>query len=385
MYFKLTEEQKMVQEQARRFAENEVRPTMEEDEKNHIFRPELVKKMGDLGFFGCCLPEEYGGNGMGYLESILMTEQFAMVSPSWRLPFNMQNIGPAVTVNQFGTPAQKERYIPGWVSGDDIGYFAMTEPDTGSDVASMKTFARKDGDYYILNGQKIWITNATVATNGLLYVMTDKDKKHKGMSCFVVDFKNTPGITTKNIDTKLGLYCSPTGEVVFEDARVHKDCLLGEEGQGFSICMWQLGNTRISCAAGALGVGGACTELAIKYANERSQFGQPVSRFQLVQAQIAEMVAEHHAAQLLVYKAAWMKDQGLPCQMEVSIAKSFATEAAVKAANEAMKVFSAYGFSTEYPIERFYRDVKSFQMVEGTANIQKIIIGGIACGHTPNR
>lgn len=385
MYFALTDQQKMVQEQARRFAENEIRPTLEEDEKNHRFRPELVKKMGELGFFGCGLPEEYGGNGMGFLESVLMTEQFAMVSASWRLPFNLQNIGPALTLNHFGTPEQKEKYLPGWVSGEKIGFFALTEPDAGSDVAGMKTTAKADGDHWVLNGRKMWISNAPVGDYGLVYAVTDREKKHKGISCFVVDLRDTPGVRVAAIETKLGLYCSPTGEIAFDDARIPKDCLVGAEGQGFAICMWMLGNTRISCAAGALGVGGACVRLAIDYANERIQFGQPVSRFQMVQAQIAEMVMEHEAARLLVYRGAWMKDQGLPCQLEVSSAKYLATEAAVKAANEAMRIFSAYGFSTEYPIERFYRDVKSFQMVEGTSNVQKIIVGGIACGHSPNR
>ena len=385
MDFLLNEEQRMVQEQARRFAENEIRPIMEDDEKHHRFRPEIVKKMGDLGFFGCCLPEEYGGNGMGYVESALMTEQLAKVSPSWRLPFNLQNIGPAITVNEFGTPEQKEKYIPGWVEGTKIGFFAISEPNTGSDVASIKLSAKDTGDHWLLNGQKMWISNAPVGDYGLVYASTDREKKNKGMSCFVVDLKNTKGVSTTAIETKLGLYSSPTGEIVFDDAAVPKDCMLGEPGDGFKICMWMLNNTRISCAAGALGAGGACVDLAIKYANERTQFGQPVSKFQLVQAQIAEMVAEHQAAQLLVYNAAFLKDRGLPSQLQTSVAKYFASESAVKAANEAMKIFGSYGFSTEYPIERFYRDVKSFQMVEGTTNIQKIIIGGIACGHSPNR
>ncbi|MGO9370492.1 MAG: acyl-CoA dehydrogenase family protein [Syntrophobacteraceae bacterium] len=385
MDFSLNEEQRIVQEQARRFCENEIRPTMEQDEKNHTFRPELVKKMGDLGFFGCCIPEEYGGNGMGFLESVLMTEQAAMVSPSWRLPFNLQNIGPAVTVNQFGTKEQKEKYIPGWVSGEKIGFFAITEPNVGSDVSSIRLSAKDACDHWVLNGQKMWISNAPVGDYGLVYACTDREARNKGLSCFVVDIKNTPGLITTAIETKLGLYSSPTGEIVFEDARIPKDCILGKPGDGFAICMWMLGNTRISCAAGALGVGGACVDLAIKYANERSQFGQPVSKFQLVQGQIAEMVAEHQASQLLVYNAAFLKDKGLPSQLQTSIAKYYATESAVRAANEAMKIYGAYGFSTEYPIERFYRDVKSFQMVEGTTNIQKLIIGGIACGHSPNR
>ncbi len=385
MDFLLTEEQRIVQDQARRFAEMEIRPIMEEDEKHHRFRPEIVKKMGELGFFGCCLPEEYGGNGMGYMESVLITEQLARVSPSWRLPPNLQNIGPAVTVDKFGTAEQKEKYIPGWVCGENIGFFAISEPNTGSDVASIAVTARDAGDHWVLNGQKMWISNAPVGDCGLVYACTDKSKRHRGISCFIVDLKNTAGITTRPIETKLGLHCSPTGEIIFEDAKVPKESMLGKPGDGFTICMWMLGNTRISCAAGALGAGGACVELAIRYANERRQFGQPVSEFQLVKAQIAEMVAEHRAAQLLVYNAAFLKDKGLPNQLQTSIAKYFASESAVKAANESMKIFGSYGFSTEYPIERFYRDVKSFQMVEGTTNIQKMIIGGIACGHAQNR
>ena len=384
MDFNLNEEQRIVQNQAKRFAEQEVRPTMQEDEKNHTYRPELVRKMGELGFFGCCIPEEYGGNGMGYLESVLMTEQLAMVSPSWRLPINLQNIGPAVTVNQFGTSEQKEKFIPGWVSGESIGFFAITEPNAGSDVASMKTTAKDMGDHWELNGQKMWISNANVGNAGVVYAITDREKKNKGISCFIVDLSG-PGITTIPIETKLGLHCSPTGEIIFEGAKIPKENILGKPGDGFTICMWMLNNTRISCAAGALGAGGACVDLAIKYANERTQFGQPISKFQLVQGQIAEMVMEHHAAQLLVYQAACLKDQGLPNQMQTSVAKLFASEAAVKAANEAMKIFGSYGFSTEYPIELFYRDVKSFQIVEGTSNVQKLIISGVACGFQPNR
>ena len=210
------------------------------------------------------------------------------------------------------------------------------------------------------------------------------EKKSKGLSCFIVDL-NTPGIITTAIETKLGLHCSPTGEIIFDGAKIPKENILGKPGEGLAICMWMLNNTRVGCAAGALGVGGACVDLAIKYANERTQFGQPVSKFQLVQGQIAEMVMEHQAAQLLVYQAAGLKDLGLPNQLQTSVAKLFASETAVKAANEAMKIFGSYGFSTEYPIELFYRDVKSFQIVEGTSNVQKLIISGIACGFQPNR
>lgn len=385
MIFELSEEQRIVQEQARRFAENEIRPTMEEDEKNHVFRPERVRQMGELGFFGCAIPEEFGGNGMGFVESVLIGEQIARVSPSWRLPFNMQNLGPAVTVNRFGTEEQKQSHIPGWVAGEKIGFFAITEPNSGSDVVSMKTTAKDRGDHWELNGQKMWISNASVGDSGLVYAVTDREKKYKGLTCFIVNLKETDGITTKAIESKLGLHCAPTGEISFEGAKIPKDSVLGNVGDGFAICMWMLNNTRLGCAAGALGVAGASVELAISYANERTQFGQPISKFQMIQAQIAEMMAEHEAAQLLVYRAAYLKDQGKPNQLQTSMAKLYASEAAVHAANEAMKIFGSYGFSTEYPIERFYRDAKSLQVVEGTSNVQKMIIAGIACGHQANR
>lgn len=385
MIFDLNEEQRIVQDQARRFAENEILPTLEEDEKHHVFRPERVKQMGELGMFGCGIPEEYGGNGMGLLESVLMAEQIAKISPSWRLPFNMQNLGPALTVNKFGNEKQKEKYIPGWASGEKLGFFAITEPNTGSDVSSMKTTAKDMGDHWEINGQKMWISNASVGDYGLLYAVTDREKKYKGLTAFIINLKEANGIAARAIETKLGLHCAPTGEIAFDGTKLPKDAVLGEVGQGFEICMWQLNNTRLGCAAGALGAAGGCLDLAIKYANERTQFGQPISKFQMVQAQIAEMVAEHHAAQLLVYRAAYLKDQGKANQMQTSVAKFYASEAAVHAANEAMKIFGSYGFSTEYPIERFYRDVKSLQVVEGTSNIQKMIIAGIACGHQQNR
>lgn len=385
MHFGLTEEQQMLQDMARKFAENEIAPTLEEDEAAHRFRPEIVKKMGELGFFGCAIPEEYGGNGMGFLESVLIAEQIAKVSASWRLPFNMQNLGPAVTVNKFGTEEQKKKYIPGWVSGEKLGFFAITEPNTGSDVASMKTTAIDRGDYWELNGQKMWISNAHVGDYGLVYAYTNREAKYKGMTCFIVDLKNTEGIETNPIETKMGLHCAPTGEIIFDGAKIPKENVLGKEGDGFKICMWQLNNTRLGCAAGGLGISGACVEASIQYANERQQFGKKISSFQMIKAQIAEMVAEHHAAQMLVYRAAWLKDQGLPNQYETSIAKYYASEAAVHAANECMKIFGSYGYSTEYPAERFLRDAKSLQTVEGTSNIQKLIISGIALGEAPNR
>ena len=385
MVFELTDEQQLVQETAREFARNDIAPTLVEEERRQEFRVERVARMGSLGFFSCGLPEELGGTGFGFLESVLMAEQVARVSASWRLPFNMQNLGPALTVAKFGTDAQKRRYIPGWVAGTRIGFFAMTEPDSGSDVASMRTVARDRGDHWEVRGTKVWVSNAKQGDAGLLYAMTDPERRHRGMSAFILEPKRVEQLVATNIETKLGLHCAPTGELAFDGTKLPKDALLGAAGDGFKICMWQLNHTRLGCAAVALGVASAALELAIAYANERQQFGAPISRHQMVQAQIAEMAVECEAARLLVYRAAWLKDNGKPSQLATSVAKLQASEAAVHAANECMKIFGSYGYSTEYPAERLYRDAKSLQVVEGTSNIQKLIIAGIACGHTPDR
>ena len=385
MNFELTDEQRLVQETAREFARNDIAPTLADEEKHHEFRLDRVARMGALGFFSCGVPEEYGGTGFGFMESVLMAEQVAKVSASWRLPFNMQNLGPALTVAKFGTDDQKQQFIPGWVDGSQIGFFGMTEPDSGSDVASMKTVARDMGDHWELTGSKIWVSNATQGDAGLLYVMTDPTKKHRGMSAFILQPKAVDDFVATDIETKLGLHCAPTGEMAFHGTKLPKEALLGRAGDGFKICMWQLNNTRIGCAAGALGVAGAALDAAVDYANERTQFGKPISQHQMVQAQIADMAVEHHAAQLLVYRAAWLKDNGKPNQYETSMAKLQASEAAVHAANECMKIFGSYGYSTEYPAERLYRDAKSLQVVEGTSNVQKLIIAGIASGHVANR
>ena len=385
MNFELTDDQRLVQDTAREFASTDIAPTLFEEERNHEFRLDRVERMGELGFFSCGLPEELGGTGFGFMESVLMAEQVAKVSASWRLPFNMQNLGPALTVAKFGTPEQQDRFIPGWVAGTQIGFFGMTEPESGSDVASMKTVARDKGDHWELQGSKIWVSNATQGDAGLLYVMTDPDRKHRGMSAFILEPKKVDNFVATDIETKLGLYCAPTGEMAFHGTKLPKESLLGEAGDGFKICMWQLNNTRLGCAAGALGVAGAALDAAVTYANERTQFGKPISHHQMVQAQIAEMAVEHEASRMLVYRAAWLKDQGKPNQYETSLAKLQASETAVHAADECMKIFGSYGYSTEYPAERLYRDAKSLQVVEGTSNVQKLIIASIASGHTPNR
>lgn len=379
MDFAFTEEEKMVQEMARDFAQNEIAPLVEKDEKEHLFRREIVKKMADLGFFGCIAPEEYGGNNMGYLAATIITMEIAKESPSYGLPFNLQMNSIQSVLLEFGTEEQKRKWIPPLIKAELLGCFALTEPDVGSDIASMKTTAKEVSDGWVINGTKMWISGVPVADVGIVFAMTDREKKHRGMSAFIVDM-HTPGITQRAIEEKLGLHCAPTGEIVFEEVKVPKDAIVGKPGDGFKIAMYMLDRTRLSCAARAAGVAEKCFELAKKYANERIQFGVPIIQHQMIQDQLARMWCEHEAAKLLVFKAAWILDQirlGKAAErptLHVSTAKYYSAEAAVFAANEAMKIYGSYGYSTEYPIERYYRDAKSYQTVEGTSNIQKIII-----------
>jgi glutaryl-CoA dehydrogenase (non-decarboxylating) len=378
MDFELSEELIAVRELAREFADKEVAPTAAKEDKEKIFRADLVKKMGELGFYGTMIPESYGGNGLGFLAMVLITEEIARAHSAMRVAINMQ-IGPAVTLLQFGTEEQKKNFIPGLVSGETIGCFAITEADAGSDVAGMRTLAKKDGDSYILNGSKIFITNAPVTTGGLVYAYTDRAQKHRGMTAFYADWSQ-PGLARKSMET-LGALCSPLGELTFDNFRIPAANRLGQEGDGFKICMWQLNQTRLNCAAGALGVARAAKEAAVNYCNQRAQFGQKIGEFQMNQDMIAQMIVHEEAARLLVYRAAWLADQKKPNNLETSIGKYAAAEAANFAADAAMKILGAYGYSTEFPVERYYRDAKSYQIVEGSSNVQKMIIAQDALGY----
>lgn len=380
MNFDLSEDLQAIKKLARDFAVNEIGPTADQDDKAHRFRRDLVVKMAELGFFGCPIPEEYGGNEMGILAQTIITEEIARVHASMRLVFNMQTNGPALTLLKFGTEEQKKKYIPKLVNAEILGAFAITEPDSGSDVASMKTTAVRDGDSYVINGNKMWISNAHVADVALVYAYTDPTQKVKGMSCFIVETDN-PGYQAREIHDKLGTWAAPTGEITFEDMRVPKEALVGNEGDGFKICMSQLDNTRLSCAAGGLGVAQAALDYALQYANERQQFGQPIGRFQMVQDMIAQMAVEVEALRFLVYRAAFQKDQGIQNTLETSMAKYYAGEVANKCADYAMKIYGSYGYSEEYPVARLYRDAKSYQIVEGTSNIQKMIIAETMLGY----
>jgi glutaryl-CoA dehydrogenase (non-decarboxylating) len=378
MDFELSEELIAVRDLAREFAEKEIAPTAARDDKEKTFRGDLVKKMGELGFYGTMIPEAYGGNGLGFLAMVLITEEIARVHSAMRVAINMQ-IGPAVTLLQFGTEEQKKKFIPGLVSGETIGCFAITESDAGSDVAALRTTATKQGDDYLLNGSKLWISNGPVTTGGLVYAYTDRSQKHRGMSAFYSDWAPS-GVSRRTLET-LGAHCSPLGELTFDNFRIPAANRLGNDGDGFKICMWQLNQTRLNCAAGALGVARAAKEAAVSYCNQRVQFGQKIGEFQMNQDPIAQMIAHEEAARLLVYRAAWLADQNRPNNLETSIGKYAAAEAANFAADAAMKILGAYGYSTEFPVERYYRDAKSYQIVEGSSNVQKMIIAQDALGY----
>ena len=378
MDFQLSEELIAVRDLAREFAEKEIAPTAAKDDKEHNFRKDLLLKMGELGFFGSVIPEKYGGSGLGFLAMVLITEEVARVHSAVRVAINMQ-IGPALALLQFGSEEQKKKWIPPLLRGEFVGCFAITEPDAGSDVSAIRTVATRKNNGYVINGTKLWISNAPVADGGLVYAYTDKSQKHRGLSAFYATF-DQPGLTRRALET-MGAHASPIGELTFENFPLSGENLLGKEGDGFKVCMWQLNQTRLNCAAGALGVARAAREAAVNYCNQREQFGQKIGQYQMNQELIAQMVAHEEAAHLLVYRAAWLADQGKPNNLETSIAKYTAAEAAAHATDAAMKILGAYGYSTEFPVERYYRDAKSYQIVEGSSNIQKMIIAQDALGY----
>lgn len=376
----LTEEHIMLRDMVRKFAEKEIMPVVEKDEADHRFQRELVDQMAELGLFGCPVPEQYGGNEMGYLAHAIVTEEIGRASGSLRVAFNMQTMGTAMSILKWGSEELKTKYIPELMSAKLLGCFGITEPDSGSDTASMATTAVKDGNEYILNGRKMWITWSPVADMSVIFAMTDKKAKHKGMSVFVMDM-DTPGVTTVDIKDKLGLWACPTGEIIMEDARVPAANLLGEEGKGFGYLMKELISTRLSAAAGAVGSCQAALDESIKYAQERNQFGRPIAQFQMVQEVIARMVAETEAARALVWRCAIQKDRGLVNNMrETVLAKYYASRAADEVPNLALEVVSAYGYSNEYPIARILRDGKVYKILEGATNIMKMILATDALG-----
>lgn len=375
MHFALSKELEMLRKAVREFATKKIAPNADQWDADHYFPyKEAIKPMGELGFFGTVIPEEYDGEDMGWLAAIIVTEEIARASSSLRVQVNMQTLGCAYTIYKYGTAAAKQKYIPKLVSADYMGGFGITEPDAGSDVMSMQSTATDKGDHWLLNGSKTWISNANVADAIIYYAYSDQSKGSLGLSAFVVELKNFDGVKTTSLD-KMGSHSSPTGEVFLSNTPVPKENILGQPGDGAKILFSSLNHTRLSAAAGAVGLAQACLDTAVKYCKDRKQFGKSIGTFQMNQDMIAQMSAEIEAARLLVYKAAWVKDQGrLNNGLDVAQAKYFAGEVVTKCANYAMRILGAYGYSPEYPVARFFRDAPTYTMVEGSANICKWII-----------
>ena len=379
MDFDFTPEQIAMRKHMREFAEREIAPKAQANDRACKFDWDIAKKIFAEGFLGCPVPEKYGGLGMDYIAYGLMTEEVNRVCSSTRTLFSVQTSLVALTIFKWGTEEQKMHYLPKLCSGDFLGCYGLTEPEAGSDAANQQTRAIKDGNDYILSGSKTWISCGTIATHALIFATVDPSLGHKGITCFVVDTKSK-GFTAQAMHGKLGLRASDTASLFLDEVRVPAENMLGKVGEGFKIAMSALDNGRFSVAAGAVGLVQGCIDASTKYAMERRTFGKPIGEHQQVQAMIADMVADCEAGRLLYLRAAHLKNKGVRNSRETSIAKLFCGEAANKHAHNAVQIFGGYGFSDEYPVERYFRDAKVLNIYEGTREIQRIIIGQDALG-----
>lgn len=374
MTFELTEEQKMLRDMVRRFAEEQLKPRAKEIDEKCEIPQEIIKQLAELGLFGVHVPEEYGGAGMDYIAYSIVIEELSRGCASTGVLVSAHTSLVVDPILKYGTEEQKKKYLVPLAQGEKIGAHAMTEPGAGTDVTSISTTAKKEGDYYILNGTKHFITNAKEADVFLVFAMTDKEKKHKGMSAFIVE-RGTPGFEVTKFEHKLGIRGSSTGELVFEDCKVPAENLLGEEGQGFYIAMYCYDGGRIGIAAQAVGIAQAAFEESVEFAKTRVQFGQPIINFQAIQFKLADMATLIEAARLLYLKSAWMKSQGIASFYKVSaMAKLFASDVAMKVTREAIQVHGGYGYTTDYDVERHYRDAKITEIYEGTVEAQRLTI-----------
>ncbi len=382
MNFDLTEEQRQIWQWAKDFADSEIAPVAAANDQACRFDFDLLKKIGEQGFFSAILPEKYGGQGIDHISYALMTEEIARVCSSTRTLFSVQISLVEKPILEYGTEEQKMKYLPRMATGELIGCFGLTEPNAGSDAGNQQTTATEDGDYYVLNGQKTWISNGCISQLALVIAQADKSKGHKGICAFLVE-TDTPGFTTREIKPKLGLHASVTSELFFDNVRVHKSQMLGKFGDGFKIAMYSLDQGRFSVAAGAVGVNQACIDISTKYAMEREAFGQKIGEFQMIQHMIADMAADCEAGRFLVLRAAHLKDKGVRNTRETSMAKLFCSEAAIRATNSAVQIFGGYGFSEEYPAARYYRDGRVLNLYEGTSQIHRIILSQDELGIRP--
>ena len=377
MNFGLTREQELVRQMVREFAVNEVKPIAAEIDETERFPMENVKKMGELGMMGIPFPKELGGSGGDVLSYIIAVEELSKVCATTGVILSAHTSLCASLLYENGTPAQKEKYLVPLAKGEKIGAFGLTEPGAGTDAAGQQTTAILEGDNYILNGSKIFITNGGVADTFIVFAMTDKSQGTRGISAFIVE-KDFPGFSIGKKEDKLGIRASSTTELIFEDCVIPKENLVGKEGKGFGIAMKTLDGGRIGIAAQALGIAEGAYEETIKYMKERKQFGRSLSAFQGLQWMIAEMETKIEAAKLLVYKAAWLKQNKLPYSVDAAKAKLFAAEVAMDVTTKAVQLHGGYGYTKEYPVERMMRDAKITEIYEGTSEVQKMVIAGAA-------
>src|SRR5437868_9239738 len=379
MEFDLTEEQRLIQDTVRSFVDERVLPNAIENDIEHRLDLEVIEGMAELGLLGIVIPEEYGGAGLDFVAEALSCEEIERGEAAFRTLISVHVGLNSLSLLRYASEEQKQRWLVPQASGEKIACFGLTEPAAGSDVAAMKTTARRQGDVYVLNGQRNWISYASVADHALVFAKTDPSAKHKGISAFVVE-KGTPGFTTADTEHKLGVWAGSTGELFFQNVEVPAENLIGEEGQGFEIAMYGLDQGRFTVAAGACGVIRACLERSAEYARERETFGQPIGKYQLVQDMIATMVLGYETSKLLVMQAAWMKNEGKRNTRETSLAKWHATESAFEAAHLAIQVFGSYGYSAEYGIERYFRNARAPIIYEGTTQIHKMMQAEHALG-----
>jgi butyryl-CoA dehydrogenase len=380
MNFELNEEQAMIRAAAKDFAEKEIAPVAREINRNKIFPLDIIKKMGKLGFLGLILPTKYGGGGVDYISYCVFLEEIARADMGITATASAHMSLCAHSIEGWGTEEQKQKYLPRLCSGEMLGFLASTEPDAGSDVAGIKTFATLQGNEWVLNGNKMWITNGSYGGVGVVIAQTQKDGGSRGLTAFLVE-KGTPGFTSKPIHNKLGLHSSDTAELAFDNCRIPKDNMLGPVGKGMNVALSAFDCARLGVAARSVGAAQACIDACVSYSQNRKQFGKPIGSFQLVQELIADMTVETEAARLLTYRAATIKDTtGEAATIETSMAKYYASEVVQRVAHNAIQIHGSYGYSDEYPIERIWRDARIGSILEGTSQVHKLIIGRAKTG-----
>ncbi|TCW58817.1 butyryl-CoA dehydrogenase [Bacillus thuringiensis] len=373
MHFKLSEEHEMIRKMVRDFAKNEVAPTTAERDEEERFDRALFDQMAELGLTGIPWPEEYGGIGSDYLAYVIAIEELSRVCASTGVTLSAHTSLAGWPIFKFGTEEQKQKFLRPMAEGTKIGAYGLTEPSSGSDAGGMRTTAKRDGDHYILNGSKIFITNGGIADIYVVFALTDPESKQRGTSAFIVE-SDTPGFSVGKKESKLGIRSSPTTEIMFEDCRIPVENLLGEEGQGFKVAMQTLDGGRNGIAAQAVGIAQGALDASVEYARERHQFGKPIAAQQGIGFKLADMATDVEAARLLTYQAAWLESEGLPYGKESAMSKVFAGDTAMKVTTEAVQVFGGYGYTKDYPVERYMRDAKITQIYEGTQEIQRLVI-----------